>query len=91
MGFLWFAYIVDVADHYLESEFEVCVFRAVTWLTVYRAPQFVTKVLAGFSKNVLTKIKIARPPVVRSALKPSHVGLICTASDGSSERSRKIL
>jgi len=30
--------------------------------------------LGGFSKNILTKIEIAQPPVVRSALKPSQVG-----------------
>jgi hypothetical protein len=30
--------------------------------------------LGGFSKNILTKIEIARPPVVRSTLKPSQVG-----------------
>ena len=43
--------------------------RAVTWLTVYRAPQ-----VLAFSKNILTKIEIARSPVVRFALKPSQVG-----------------
>ena len=34
----------------------------------------VAKVLRAFSKKILTKIKIAQPPVVRSALKPSQVG-----------------
>ena len=32
------------------------------------------KMLCGFSKNILTKIEIARSPVVRFALKPSQVG-----------------
>ena len=34
----------------------------------------VAKVLGAFSRNILTKIEIARPPVVRSAVKPSQLG-----------------
>jgi hypothetical protein len=47
--------------------------------------------LGAFSKNILTKIEIAPPPVVRFALKPSQVGFDVYRFDGVSERSRKIL
>ena len=42
------------------------------------AGQIVEKVLGGFSKNILTKIKIARPPVARSVVKSSQVGFDMT-------------
>ena len=48
------------------------------------------KMLCAFSKKILPKIKITPHPAVRSALKPSQMGLMCTGSDGVSERSRKI-
>ena len=45
-------------------------------VTLYRTigGQIVAKMLHAFSKNILTKLKIAQHPVVRSALKPSQVG-----------------